>query len=111
VTTPWFIATKKFDQSSEGWKKYITFSGLKQVNEIVSLDSSLCPTVLPDIKKEYWSHIVNADFMLRFFTDLDYLQSETKTLSDKNLLCVFRNPPAHPSGQIPEGFSSLDTTC
>jgi hypothetical protein len=61
---PWFVATEKFDKFNAAWAGYIAWSGLEQLDEIISLDSSLCPTVLPDIKTEYWSHIVNEDFML-----------------------------------------------
>jgi hypothetical protein len=105
--TPWFIATEKFDESDATWTGYIEWSGLKQVEEIVSLDSSLCPTVLPDLKTEYWSRIVNEDFMLRYFTDLDYLRGETVTIVRKNLLCIFRNPPNHPALEVPNGFDFL----
>ena len=59
--TPWFIATEKFDQTNAGWEKYITWSGLEQLDEVVSLDGSLCPTVLPNVKEEYWKYIVNED--------------------------------------------------
>jgi hypothetical protein len=105
---PWFIATAKFDKTDATWAKYIEWSGLRQLDEVVSLDSSLCPTVLPDIKPEYWNHIVNENFMLHFFTDLDYLRGETVAISRKNLLCVFRNPAAHPSAaQVPEGFEFI----
>jgi hypothetical protein len=105
---PWFVATHKFDKSDATWAKYITWSGLKQLEEVVSLDSSLCPTVLPDIKTEYWNHIVNEDFMLHFFTDLDYLRGETAAIARNNLLCVFRNPATHPCAeQVPEGFEFI----
>ena len=33
----------------------------------------LCPTVLPEIKGTYWRHVVNEDFMLNYFLDLDFL--------------------------------------
>jgi len=101
---PWFIATKRFNPSDAGWGKYIAWSSLKQLDEVVSLDGSLCPTVLPDIKPEYWDHIVNEDFMLHFFVDLDYLRKETADIHRKNMLCVFRNPTDHPNSQVPEGF-------
>jgi hypothetical protein len=101
---PWFIATERFDQSNAGWRKYIGWSGLKQLDEVVSLDASLCPTVLPNIKAEYWHHIVNEDFMLQFFTDFDYLLNETADIQRKNLLCVFRSPPDHPGSEVPAGF-------
>jgi hypothetical protein len=105
---PWFIATEQFDKSDTAWAKYIAWSGLEQLDEIVSLDSSFCPTVLPDIKVEYWNHIVNEDFMLHFFTDLDYLRSEIASILQKNLLCVFRNPIDHPSAeQVPKGFEFI----
>ena len=102
---PWFVAIAKFDKTDATWGKYIAWSGLRQLEEVVSLDSSLCPTVLPDIKPEYWNYIVNEDFMLHLFTDLDYLRGETAAISRKNLLCVFRNPAAQPNAaQVPEGF-------
>jgi hypothetical protein len=102
---PWFVATEKFDRTDAAWAKYIAWSGLKQLEEVVSLDSSLCPTVLPKIKPEYWNRIVKEDFMLHFFTELDYLLGEIAAIPRKNLLCVFRNPAAQPSAaQVPEGF-------
>jgi hypothetical protein len=76
LMTPWFIATQKFDKSDDAWGKYIAWSKLEQLDELVSLDGILCPTVLPKIKPEYWDRIVNEDFMLQFFTDPDYLRGE-----------------------------------
>jgi hypothetical protein len=105
---PWFIATEKFDKSDPGWAKYITWSGLEQLDEVISLDCSLCPTVLPNIKTEYWNRIVNKDFMIYFFTDLEYLRIEAASILRKNLLCVFCNPFSHPSAaQVPEGFEFI----
>jgi len=104
MMTPWFIATEKFDPTDAGWKKYIAWSGLVQLDEVVSLDSSFCPTILPEIKPEYWTRIVNEDFMLGFFTDLEYLRGEISGIQRKNLLCVFRNPPSHPISEVPLGF-------
>jgi hypothetical protein len=105
--TPLFIATERFDASYANWEKYIAWSRLQQLDEVVSLDRGLCPTVLPDIKPEYWNHIVNEDFMLQFFVDFDYLRKEAGKIHSKNLLCVFRNATAHPSSQVPEGFNFL----
>ena len=102
--TPWFIATEKFDKSNDNWGKYIAWSRLEQLEEVVSLDPILCPSVLPEIKSEYWSRIVNEVFMLQFFTDLDYLRGEIAGIQRRNFLCVFRNPPAHPTSEVPGGF-------
>ena len=91
---PWYIATETFTpRRGEVWKKYVGWSGLTQLDEVVSLDPMLCPTLLPDIKQEYWPHIVNEDFMLGFFTDLEFLLAPASGATERNLLCVYRNPP------------------
>ena len=56
----------------------------------------LCPTLLPDIKDEYWPHIVNEDFMLNFFVDLEFLLNRISGVRERNLLCVYRNPESPP---------------
>jgi hypothetical protein len=102
--TPWFIATERFEPLDGRWGKYIAWSGLEQLDEVVSLDGTRCPSVLPDIKPENWNHIANENFMFNFFIDLDYLRNETAEIRRKNLLCIFRDPDGHPSSQVPHGF-------
>ena len=98
---PWFIATEPFNPSKgEAWTKYVAWSGLTQLNEIVSLDSMLCPTLLPDIKDDYWPHIVNEDFMLDFFVNLDFLLGQLPAVAERNLLCVYRNPSRAPGPPV-----------
>ncbi len=116
---PCFIATEKFSPSSrDTWAKYIQWSGLSQLDEVVSLDPMLCPSLLQTIKDEYWPHIVNEDFLLNYFVDLDFLIAQLKLLkpNDFNLLCVARDP----DGQLPTqvgavafeflGYDLVDTT-
>src|SRR5262249_44795405 len=87
--TPWFIATEPFTPTDgEKWDKYIEWSGLNQLDEVVSLDGLLCPPVLRYIEDEYWPHIVNENFMLHFFTDFDFLSSRVAEIEPKNVLCV-----------------------
>jgi hypothetical protein len=97
VTQPWYIATETFSPGHHGWTKFIAWSGLTQLDEVVSLDPMLCPSLLPDIKPDYWPHIVNEDFMLQFFVDLEFLLGQLERRADHNLLCVFRNPDAEPA--------------
>ena len=79
-----------------------------QLDEVVSLDGLLCPTLLPEIKDEYWPHIVSEDFMLNFFIDLDYLLQETASTPNKNLLCVYREPNEEPlTPNTPQAFEFL----
>jgi hypothetical protein len=102
---PWFIANKPFSpENGERWEKYVTWSGLTQLEEVVSLDGMLCPTLLPEIKNEYWPHIVNEDFMLNFFVNFDFLMGQVAEIPEKNVLCVFRNPTHHPQ---PPSFANF----
>ena len=94
---PWFIATQRLtSRDGVAWEKYVAWSGLKHLDEVVSLDPMLCPTLLPDIKDEYWPHIVNEDFMLNFFVDLEFLLNRISGVRERNLLCVYRNPESPP---------------
>lgn len=96
--TPWFIATQPFTpRDSEAWKRYLDFSGLTQLEEVVSLDAILCPPLLREIQDDYWPHIVNENFMLHFFLDFDFLAAQVAGVAGKNMLCVYRNPDAPPS--------------
>jgi hypothetical protein len=77
----------------------------------VSLDSLLCPPVVAEIVDEDWEHIVNEDFMLDYYHDLDYLLRRAGDLRERNLLCVFRNPerePVVPAGAVPFTFEGYD---
>jgi hypothetical protein len=95
---PWYTATETFTpRVGEAWTKYITWSGLSQLDEVVSLDPMLCPTLLPEIKREYWPHIVNEDFTLTFFVDLDFLLTQVSDAPELNVLCVYRNPLGLPA--------------
>lgn len=107
VMEPWFIATEPFGPSDgEVWNNYVTWSGLPQLRELVSLDQILCPTLLRDIPDRYWPHIVNEDFMLRYFRDLAFLLKELGDRTGHHVLCVYRDPPVHPASP-PANFRFL----
>jgi hypothetical protein len=85
---PWFIATAPFTPEDEKrWDDYIKWSGLTQLVEVVSLDPMLCPSVLPELKDDYWHHIVNEDFTLDFFLEFEYLSQEVKQIK-RMISCV-----------------------
>ena len=111
--TPWFIATERFTPTDAGWGRYIAWSGLTQLDEVVSLDPMLCPTVLKNIEDDYWPHIVNEDFMLSYFVDLNYLVTQIAGVERKNLLCVYRNPESQPVARSSAfeflGYDLVDT--
>lgn len=103
-----YIATDKFGPSdSVGWKGYIEWSGLTQLNELVTLDSMLCPRSPNEMKDSYWPHVVNENFMLDFFVDLDFLLSELADTRDLNILGVIRRPSEDVSFLAWPGFTFL----
>lgn len=94
---PLYISNYRFGPwHGERWRDFITWSGLTQLKELVSLDGHLNGRVLDETKVEYWPHIVNEDFMLDYFTDLEFMLKQIPETTSKNILCVFRNPPLHP---------------
>jgi hypothetical protein len=93
---PLYIATERFGPHDPAWQRYLEWSSLHQLTELVSLDSILCKPIIDELIDEDWAHVVNEDFMTGFFTDLDYLVTRTGPLRELNLLCVYRNPATHP---------------
>jgi len=107
---PWYIATTPFGPADgDKWTGFVTWSGLGQLTELVSLDGMLCAPVLDDVEDHYWDHIVAENFMLQYFRDLPFLLGELagrEGAGPYNLLCVVRNPEAQP--MAPEaGFHLL----
>ena len=103
---PLYIVTEKFDPTSRGpeWERYLEWSSLRQLTEVVSLDSMLCEPIISDLAEEDWAHVVKEDFMTSYFTDLDHLVRRVGHLRERNLLCVYRNPGAHPDGPPSTSF-------
>lgn len=103
--TPWFIATEQFGPNDgDRWLEYIQWSGLTQLTELVSLDSLLCPPLLKHIRDDYWPHIVNEDYMLSYFLDLEFLKREVAEIEKLNLLCAVRNPDSQLDNSPVDGF-------
>lgn len=93
VNTPLYIAVRKFGPSQgPQWGEYIAWSGLTQLDEVVTLDGMICPVILEETKASYWDHIVNDDGLLNFFTHLDFLMQELGSPANVNILAVLRNP-------------------
>ncbi|TIR01964.1 MAG: hypothetical protein E5X64_27765 [Mesorhizobium sp.] len=103
-----YIAKEKFGPfSGTAWTMYIDWSGLTQLSEVVSLDGMLGPVALGEVKDSYWPHIVNEDYMLDFFVDLDFLLSELADPGDLNVLNVIRRPSVDVRSLDWNGFTFL----
>jgi hypothetical protein len=96
MTTPLFLATNPFDPSDGGkWQKYCEWSKIPGLIEVVSLDSLLCKHLIDEFRDEDWNHIVNEDFRLDYFHNLDYLKQRVHDVPRRNILGLYRNPEAH----------------
>src|SRR5262249_51891984 len=82
----------------------IDWSGLIQLSELVSLDPMLCPSVLPEVRNDFWPHIVNENCMLDYFTDFNFLKQQVSPEKAVNMLCVLRNPLHHCQEAPIQGF-------
>jgi hypothetical protein len=96
MVKPLFIATRRFDPSDgEKWQKYIEWSKISGLSEVVSLDGMLCPHLVKEFLDEDWRHIVCEDFRLDYFYDLDYLVRRIDGIPRRNLLGLYRNLENH----------------
>ncbi|SFB33363.1 hypothetical protein [Algoriphagus aquimarinus] len=94
----WYTARETYDSDYEvefSWKKYIKWSKLTHLSELVSLDGILNGLAFePDFDSaEDWKYIVTEEQMItQFFNSLDYVVEKTKDLEYFNLLAVVREP-------------------
>jgi hypothetical protein len=90
-----YSAVKRFDPAcGEAWQKFIEWSRLTQLREVVSLDIVLCPSVIviDDLTAEDWQHNVNENFKCHLFNDLEYLLGKVARSDRVIVLALMQNP-------------------
>lgn len=88
-----YSAVKRFDPAcSDPWARFIEWSGLTQLREVVSLDLILCPTVFQELIAEDWQHNVQEDFKTSLFHDLDYVVRRVAGNDRVNVFALMQNP-------------------
>ena len=88
---PVFVAKRRFDPGEgEHWERYVAWSGLTQLTELVSLDEILCPTVPATLIAADWEHNVHADYQTSYFRSLEYLRVAREP--KLNVLGVLQSP-------------------
>jgi hypothetical protein len=98
---PLFVAKRPFDPSAgEGWDRYVTWTGLTQLKEVVSLDTMLCPTLPEELTAADWEHNVHADYLVFFFRSLEYLRNRVTAERRVNILLVLQNPTASELAEV-----------
>jgi hypothetical protein len=88
-----FLAKRPFDPSAgDRWDRYVAWSGLSQLREVVTLDTMLCPTLPEELTAADWDYNVHADYRVFFFRSLDYLLKRVAADVPLNILAVLQNP-------------------
>lgn len=95
--TPWYTAVSPFGPGSGArWSSYVRWSNLSHLQEVVTLDSTLCPRVIEKPNEEDWKHNVHEDFLLDFFHDLPYLERRVRDYEGASILAALREPRSSP---------------
>ena len=90
-----FAARRPFEPSAgDAWDRYVAWSGLSQLQEVVSLDTMLCPAAPEALTAADWEHNVHADHLVFFFRSLDYLLKRVNGDGPLNILALLQNPTA-----------------
>lgn len=98
---------KDYGEDGMSWQKYIEFSGLTHLTELVSLDGMLNEVLVePDRDNEDdWNYIVtDNEYETGFFTTLEYVLQKTKTRDRFNLLAVVIEPTEDCKNVTPDNF-------
>ena len=90
----YYTAVHRFspDCAGDRWRDYIAWSGLEQIEEVVSLDQLLCPNFFESRTIEDWEHNVQEDYKTDLFHDLDYVLRKTVGRRCHHVLAVMQNP-------------------
>ena len=86
---------KNYDKDGMSWDKYIEWSKLTHLTELVSLDGMLNEILVePDYDNaDDWNYIhTDEQYQTGFFTTLEYVLGKTKTNERFNLLTVVVKP-------------------
>src|SRR5262245_22328903 len=88
-----YASIETFDPSTvEAWARYIEWSRLDHLKEVISLDCMLCPSLIGDLTAEDWDHIVNEYTFHDMFGDLDYLLRRIQPRGRYQIVATIREP-------------------
>lgn len=102
---PWFVAREPFGPDSGGrWQSYLAWSGLTQLDELVSLDLSLCPDAVGAPDEAYWDHRPGTELVLSGYlvVNLPFLLTRLPNDLTANVLGLFLEQEARPMSETCE---------
>jgi hypothetical protein len=92
-TMYYYTALERFDHNNgDRWVDYTRWLGRNDLIRIVSLDSILCSPVVHTESSEDWQFVAKEEFMLDFFTDLNFVLQRVAGHRPFMVLAVARDP-------------------
>lgn len=103
MTSVYYTAVTRFgpDHGKDSWQKYIEWSGLGHVREVITLDVALCPSIVQGLSNEDWQY-VHEESKTCLLRDLDYLLGKLTGTNQQqvNVLAVMKEPTASDVGSF-----------
>jgi len=111
----YFTAIERFDPGNgERWLGYTRWLGRTDLTRVVTLDSILCPPVVHVESSEDWPFVAQEEFMLDFYTSLDFVLRRISGHRPSVVIAVARDPSAAEVADFPHpdfkfaGFDIVD---
>jgi hypothetical protein len=111
----YYTAIERFDHNNgERWLGYTRWLGRTDLARVITLDSILCPPVVHVESSDDWEHVAQEEFMLDFFTNLDFVLRRVSSHRPSVVVAVARNPSADEVANFPHpdfefaGFDIVD---
>ena len=111
----YYAAIERFDPGNgERWVGFSRWLGRTDLKRIVTLDSAVCPPVVHPQSADDWRFVVQEEFMLNFFTDLNFVRQRTAGHRPSEVIAVARDPSAETVAGFPHtdfelaGFDLVD---
>ena len=112
----YYAALERFDRDNgERWVGYTRWLGRTDLTRVVTLDSLLCPPVVHVESGDDWQFVAKEDFMLDFFTNLDFVLRRVAGHRPSVVVAVARDPSPDDLSGFPHpdfefaGFDVVDT--
>lgn len=103
--TSWLFTLRErlTSTATDRWNGYRQSSSFHDIDELVTLDSMMCPNLITQLRDEDWKHNVQEDFRTELFRDADYLLNR-QPLDPRlhQLIAACENPDG--SESVPVGF-------
>ena len=112
----YYAAIERFNRDNgERWTSFTRWLGRSDLTRIVTLDNTLCPPVVHPQSTDDWEFIAQEEFMLDFYTNLDFVLQRIVGHRPSEVIAVARDPSAEEVDGFPHsefefaGFDLVDT--